>query len=113
MALAVTLLKVMCNPLYGINGAALATLFMISVSILIKLAYLYYKINVHPLSLNMCKTLIVIGVLFVVFESFDFTVSPVLQIVLKSTLASVVYFAIVVQFKLSNDLLRLLDRVIK
>ncbi|GIR82197.1 MAG: hypothetical protein CM15mP83_9230 [Flavobacteriaceae bacterium] len=54
----------------------------------------------------MCKTLIVVGILFVVFESFDFTVSPVLQIVLTSALVSVVYFVIVVQLKLSNDLLR-------
>ena len=113
MALGVTLLNVMWIPLYGIDGAALATLVMIGASILLKMAYLYYKINAHPLSWNMCKTLIIVGILFVVFESFDFTVSPVLQIVLTSALASVVYFAIVVQLKLSNDLLRLLDRVIK
>ena len=113
MALGVTLLNIVWIPLYGIDGAALATLVVIGASILLKMAYLYYKIYAHPLSWNMCKSLIVVGILFVVFESFDFTVSPVLQIVLTSALVSVVYFVIVVQLKLSNDLLRLLHRVIK
>ena len=113
MALGVTLLNIVWIPLYGIDGAALATLAVIGASILLKMAYLYYKINAHPLSWNMCKTLIIVGILFVVFESFDFDVSPILQIILTSALVSVVYLAIVVQLKLSNDLLRLLHRVIK
>ena len=113
MALGVTLLNIVWIPLYGIDGAALATLVVIGASILLKMAYLYYKINAHPLSWNMCKTLIIVGILFVVFESFHFDVSPILQIILTSALVSVVYFAIVVQLKLSNDLLRLLHRVIK
>ena len=113
MALGVTLLNIVWIPLYGIDGAALSTLVVIGASILLKMAYLYYKINAHPLSWNMCKTLIIVGILFVVFESFDFDVSPILQIILTSALVSVVYLAIVVQLKLSNDLLRLLHRVIK
>ena len=113
MALGVTLLNILWIPVYGIDGAALATLVVIGISALLKIAFLYYKINAHPFSWNMCKTLIVVGILFIFFESFDFTVSPILQIVLTSSLVSVVYFMFVIQLKLSNDLVRLLYRVIK
>ena len=113
MALGVTMLNIVWIPLYGIDGAALATLVMIGASILLKVTYLYYKINTHPLSWNMCKTLIIVGILFVVFDSVEFTVSPILKIVFTSALVSVVYFVIAVQLKLSNDLLRLLHRVMK
>ena len=114
MALGVTMLNIVWIPLYGIDGAALATLVIIAGSILLKVTYLYYKINTHPLSWNMCKTLIIVGILYVVFDSFKFTaVSPILQIVFTSALVSVVYFVIAIQLKLSNDLLRLLHRVMK
>ena len=113
MALGVTALNIMWIPLYGIDGAALATLVVIGASVVLKMIYLYFKIKAHPFSWNLWKTLIVVALLFVAFQKLSFNMSPILQIILTSTLVSVLYIATVIQFKLSNDLLRLWRHLLK
>jgi len=111
MALGVSFLNMIWIPLYGIEGAALSTLAVVGTSIAIKIIYLQFKINVHPISLNLIKTLVAVGILYTLFQYIDWTISPLVQIVLTSALVSVLYFLIVVQLKLSDDLLRLVKRV--
>ena len=111
MALGVSLLNIVWIPLYGIDGAALATLVVVGLSIAVKITYLQFKINVHPLSSNLFKALFAIGILYILFQYFDWTFSPLVQIILTSGLVSIFYFLIVVQFKLSDDLLRLVKRI--
>ena len=111
MALGVSLLNIVWIPLYGIDGAALATLVVVGLSIAVKITYLQLKINVHPLSSNLFKALFAIGILYILFQYFDWTFSPLVQIILTSGLVSIFYFLIVVQFKLSDDLLRLVKRI--
>ena len=113
MALGVSLLNIVWIPLYGIDGAALATLVVVGLSIAVKITYLQFKINVNPLSSNLFKALFAIGILYILFQYFDWTFSPLVQIILTSGLVSIFYFLIVVQFKLSDDLLRLVKRISK
>jgi O-antigen/teichoic acid export membrane protein len=113
MALGVTALNLIWIPLYGIDGAALATFVVIGASVVLKMIYLYFKINAHPFSWNLCKALLVVALLFVAFQMLQFNMSPILQILLTSTLVSVLYVATVIQFKLSNDLLRLWSHLLK
>jgi O-antigen/teichoic acid export membrane protein len=111
MALGVSILNMIWIPLYGIDGAALATLVVVGVSIVVKIIYLQFKIKANPLSWNLFKALIAVGILYTLFQYIEWTFSPLVQIGLTSTLVSALYFLIVSQFKLSDDLLRLLNRI--
>ena len=111
MALGVLILNMIWIPLYGIDGAALATLVVVGVSIGFKIVYLQFKIKAHPLTLNLFKTLVAVGILYTSFQYINWTFSPLVQIGLTSTLVSALYFLIVTQFKLSDDLLRLIKRI--
>lgn len=111
MALGVLILNMIWIPLYGIDGAALATLVVVGVSIGFKIVYLQFKIKAHPLTLNLFKTLVAVGILYTSFQYINWTFSPLVQIGLTSTLVSALYFLIVTQFKLSDDLLRLVKRI--
>ena len=111
MAFGVSILNMIWIPLYGIDGAALATLVVVGVSIVIKIIYLQFKIRAHPLSWNLFKALVAVGILYTLFQYIDWTFSPIVQIVLTSVLVSALYLLIVAQFKLSDDLLRLVKRI--
>ena len=111
MALGVSILNMVWIPLYGIDGAALATLVVVGLSIAVKVMYLQFKIKVHPLSWNLLKALISVAVLYTSFQYIDWTLSPIIQIILTSAMVSCLYFLIVAQFKLSDDLLRLVKRI--
>jgi O-antigen/teichoic acid export membrane protein len=111
MALGVLILNMIWIPLYGIDGAALATLVVVGVSIGFKIVYLQFKIKAHPLTLSLFKTLVAVGILYTLFQYINWTFSPLVQIGLTSTLVSVLYFLIVTQMKLSDDLLRLIKRI--
>jgi O-antigen/teichoic acid export membrane protein len=111
MALGVSILNMIWIPLYGIDGAALATLVVVGVSIVVKIIYLQFKIKANPLSWNLFKALIAVGILYTLFQYIEWTFSPLVQIGLTSALVSALYFLIVSQFKLSDDLLRLLNRI--
>ena len=111
MALGVTVLNMIWIPQYGIDGAALATLVVVGLSIFVKIIYLQFKIKANPISWNQFKALAAVGILYSLFKYIDWTFSPIVNIVLTSVLVSALYFLIVVQFKLSDDLLRLVKRI--
>ena len=111
MALGVSILNMVWIPLYGIDGAALATLVVVGLSIAVKVMYLQFKIKAHPLSWNLLKALISVAILYTSFQYIDWTLSPIIQIILTSAMVSCLYFLIVAQFKLSDDLLRLVKRI--
>ena len=98
-------------PTPGIDGAALATLVVVGLSIVVKIIYLQFKIKAHPLTWNLFKTLVAVGILYLSFQHINWNLSPIVQIVLTSALVSAFYFLIVTQFKLSDDLLRLMKRI--
>ena len=111
MALGVSILNMVWIPLYGIDGAALATLVVVGLSIAVKIMYLQFKIKAHPLSWNLLKALVAVGILYTLFKYINWTSSPIIQIILTSAMVSGLYFLIVAQFKLSDDLLRLVKRI--
>ena len=111
MAMGVSILNMVWIPLYGIDGAALATLVVVGLSIAVKIMYLQYKIKAHTLSWNLLKTLVAVGILYTIFQYIDWTLSPIIQIVLTSAIVSGLYLLIVAKFKLSDDLLQFVKRI--
>ena len=107
--LAITvLLNFLLIPIFGINGAAMATAFSIVFFNLIRLAIIYNKMSIHPFSV---KTLLTIFYLFLVyFICFKFYFDNVfLSIAVKTVISSLLFIIICVKANLSTDINKLIS----
>lgn len=113
LAILTVVLNLIFIPLYGINGAAIATflsLFLYSIS---KIIIVNLKFKMQPFDIN---TAIVIGVLFgfvLLFYFWDFGFHPILNIIIKSSLVSLFYTLIIIKGKVSEDINLLFQKIIK
>lgn len=98
------LLNALLIPLYGINGAALAT-FIATVGYSIsKLIIVHKKFKMQPFTRNSLSTFCVIIILFILFYFWDFNWNPILSIGAKSVLLTLVYVSIIVKYNISKDI---------
>jgi O-antigen/teichoic acid export membrane protein len=96
----------------GINGAALATLITVFLFSTIKIWYINRKMNMHPFT---SKTLLVLGLIAVLFVGFyfvEFAFHPIVNILLKSLLITLIYLIIVIRLKISADINELVTKYI-
>lgn len=100
-------------PIYGINGAAIATLISITLYSIAKLLFVVLKMKLYPFS---NQTLYCLGVLiatFFLFYFWDFSFNPIVNIVLKSILVSVFYIFMNYKLKLSSDFNNVMNSILK
>lgn len=107
------ILNVIFIPLYGINGAALATFIAIFIYNSIKLFFVYKKFKIQPFTINTFKIvcLILLGVL--VFYFWEFSFHPIINISLKTLLISLVYLFFVYRLNFSEDISALIKKLLK
>ena len=107
------LLNIIFIPLYGINGAALATFISIFIYNTIKLFFVYKKFKMLPFSADTLKIGSLIGLSVVLFYFWDFSFHPILNIALKSVFIAVLYGFVVYKFKFSENITEVIDKVLK
>lgn len=100
-------------PSMGLLGAALASFVSIFIFNLIKLVFVRLKFGIHPFSPATYKVLILLVALAVIFQFIPFGLHPLWNIVLKSTLVSVLFLGVLYRFRLSEDVSGLLGRYLK
>lgn len=110
MALSVIVLNRWLIGIFGIDGAALATLLVVLVYSVIKIFYVQQKLKMQPFSGNTIKVLLLIIVLFFAFYFWNFSFHPVLNILLKTLLISFIYLFLIAKLKVSDDILEVLKR---
>lgn len=91
-------------PVYGINGAALATFCSIVIYNTMKLVFVKLKLGMHPFSIYTFKVLLLIIVLGLSFYYIDFWFHPIVNIAIKSFIVSLIYVALVYKLNLSEDI---------
>ncbi|MDI1255953.1 MAG: oligosaccharide flippase family protein [Flavobacterium sp.] len=99
-------------PLYGIDGAAFATLITVIVYNTVKLLFVVKKMDLYPFSLNTVKSLGIIATIFLGFYFWDFTFHPIINIILKSVLIGVLYVWANYKLKISVEINTLIDQII-
>jgi O-antigen/teichoic acid export membrane protein len=100
-------------PIFGIIGSAFATLLSITLYSLAKLLFVVKKLHLYPFT---NQTLHSIGITFVVFMLFyfwQFPFHPIVGIVLKSFLVTVIYIYVNYKFVISVEINQVLDKLIK
>lgn len=106
-------LNIVFIPLYGINGAAMATFIAIFIYNSIKLLFVYKKFKILPFTSNTFKIgcFILLGVL--VFYFWEFSFHPLVNIGLKSSLIALLYIFFVYRFDFSEDITALINKFLK
>lgn len=105
-------LNMILIPLYGINGAAFATLLAIGLYSLVKLLFVVKKMNLYPFG---SKTLPLLGISvlgFVLFYFWDFGFHPIADIILKSVLLSIYYVMVTYKFDILPEANSILDKLL-
>jgi O-antigen/teichoic acid export membrane protein len=90
-------------PIYGIDGAALATLISVIIYNSIKLLFVVKKMNLFPFTKKTIHSFVIITVVFVLFYFWDFPFHAIVNIILKSILITVVYIYLNYTWKISNE----------
>ena len=98
----------------GTDGLALATLITIVLFNTAKLWFVHYKFTITPFTENSWKMTCIILGLFAIFyfwdfslpevEILDFSITPILNIALKSSLITIVYLFLVLKLKISKEI---------
>jgi O-antigen/teichoic acid export membrane protein len=113
MAATVIVLNHFLIDIYGIDGAALATLITVLIFNTIKVFYVKSKLNMQPFTLKSAKVLSITIALFGSFYFIDFTIQPLLNIILKSGIISIIFLGLVYILKISSDVNELIDRYLR
>ena len=104
MAFSVIILNRILIEIFGIEGAALATLIVVLLFNTIKIIYIQNKLKMQPYTKNTKFVLLIIVVLFFIFYFIQFNTSPFVSIFLKSVLLISVYVFSIVKLQLSEDI---------
>ena len=107
------ILNILFIPLFGINGAALATFLAVFIYNSIKLLFVYRKFKIHPFTTDIFRITGLISLSVLLFYFWEFSFNPIINIALKSTLITVLYVFVVYRFKFSEDISMLIERYLK
>ncbi|AUP77201.1 lipopolysaccharide biosynthesis protein [Flavivirga eckloniae] len=117
LGVALVILMIVLNmvfiPLFGIDGAALATFIAIFVYNSIKLLFVYKKFQIHPFTSNVLRITGLITLSVLLFYFWEFPFHPFVNIALKSALITALYVFVVYRFKFSEDISALIERYLK
>ncbi|UJH67163.1 lipopolysaccharide biosynthesis protein [Allomuricauda sp. SCSIO 65647] len=113
LALLTILLNVLLIPKMGIFGAALASFIAISIFNMLKVWYVGSKFHMLPFTNGTFKILLTLLLLGFLFSYLQFPFHPIINILLKSILISLMYMGILYRFDISEDITGILKKWLK
>lgn len=99
-------------PLYGINGAAIATLISITLYSWAKLYFVVRKMKLYPFTKQTLQAFGLLILFFGLFYFWDFPFHPLINVVLKSSVFALLYTYIHYKLKLSFEVNKLIDNTL-
>lgn len=116
-ALMLVSLNMILLPSWGLIGAGFSYFVVVLVHSLLKFFFVYKQFNISPFVKSHLPLLIISLVIFVVFLILPFPFSPVLNILIRSTLTTLVFMIGVFKMEISsetNNLIRItFERMLK
>lgn len=107
------ILNMIFIPMYGIEGAAFATLLTIIFYNTVKLFYVIVKLNLNPFTIKTVHSFGLLITCFLLFYFWDFQFHPIINILLKSGLITVFYLFANYKFNISQDFNRVVLSILK
>jgi O-antigen/teichoic acid export membrane protein len=106
-------LNMILIPLYYIKGAAIATLISITLYSIAKLLFVVLKMKLYPFTFKNIYSLAIGLFCFFAFYYWDFPFHPVINIVLKSILVTLLYVFLTYKANLSEDINSVIEKTLK
>ncbi|HLN74986.1 MAG TPA: polysaccharide biosynthesis C-terminal domain-containing protein, partial [Prolixibacteraceae bacterium] len=100
-------------PLYGITGAALGSLFSISIAALLRVFYLKQSMNLFPYRLVHLKCVAIGLVAFAVGKFIPFLNNNFIDLIIRSSAVSVVFIGLCYLFHITEDMNQIVHKVFK
>ncbi len=100
-------------PMYGINGAAIATLISITLYSIAKLLFVVLKMKLYPFSNQTFISFVIFVAFFVVFYYWDFPFHPIPNMLFKSVLVTALYVFVNYKMQLSVEFNQVVNVVLK
>ena len=113
LAVLTIFLNMIFIPKFDIYGAAFATFMAMLLYNFSKIAYVKYKFNLLPFTINTLKAFVMILVLAGTFYFWDFPFHPIINIGLKSIIITAIYVLVLYKYNLSDDISAILKKVFK
>lgn len=113
VAIVAILLNLWLIPIYGIEGAALASFISIFIFNLSKLIFVKLKFGFLPFTKPTFKVFATLMLIVVLFHLLQFPFHPVINIILKSALILAMYVGILFRFEISEDVSGVLSKWLK
>lgn len=100
-------------PKYGINGAAIATLISITLYSIAKLLFVVLKMKLYPFTVKNIYALLIGLLCFFGFYYWEFPFHPIINIILKSILITLLYVFLSFKANLSEDINSVIIKTLK
>lgn len=100
-------------PEYGLFGAAVASFTSLSIYNTVKLIFVKMRFGILPFTAEMVKVFWILVLLALVFYFIAFPFHPILNILIKSFLITVIYMWFLYRFRLSEDVYGLISKFLK
>jgi len=100
-------------PKMGLEGAALASFVSILIFNVVKLVFVKMKFDILPFTQATFKVLATLVLLSVLFNLVQFPFHPIINIMLKSALITIMYVGILYRFDISEDVTGILSKWLK
>ncbi|WP_373058773.1 polysaccharide biosynthesis C-terminal domain-containing protein [Zunongwangia sp. H14] len=100
-------------PLYGIEGAAIASFLAFFIYNTTKIFLVHKKFKIYPFTRLTWVILLFTALMCAGFYFWEFPFHPLINIALKSLIISVLYLAVAVKFNFSSDVNELLKKYLK
>ncbi|HSD05871.1 lipopolysaccharide biosynthesis protein [Flavobacterium sp.] len=104
------ILNMIFIPLFGIFGSAFATLLSITCYSVAKLLFVVKRMHLYPFSKQTLQSIAITFVVFMLFYFWKFPINPLIAIVLKSILVTIIYIYINYKFVISPEINQTLDK---
>jgi O-antigen/teichoic acid export membrane protein len=97
-------------PVYGITGAALATMFSIILFNLIKLIFIQIHYKLQPFTFASLYVIVIAGITWLIIAFIPDLKSDFFNLAYKSILITILFPGVIIYLKLSPDINELLNK---
>jgi O-antigen/teichoic acid export membrane protein len=106
-------LNMILIPKYGMNGAAIATLVAITLYSISKLLFVVLKMKLYPFTMETLISFGIVLVFFVGFYFWEFPFHPIINILMKSVLLTLLYVLVNYKLKIAADFNTVVDSILQ
>ncbi len=107
------ILNVILIPIMGIDGAALAMLLVVTLSVFARYWLIRKKMKLSPFSFGHIQLLFIGGLTFALFYFLELPGNPILRIVLRSALTFIFFCTFVYLLKVSEEVNAIINKALK